>query len=130
MQVPRLRRASAARGFQKRVRCEELAVSAAALRIVSQAGRRRPRRVHTAVVEQPFADRKVRRDGDPEPVQLCLRADARAEENCGREVRTGCEDDDGGIVNATRVVDDADRAAVPQDDPVDEGIRLHRQVRA
>ena len=130
MQVPRLRRASAARSFQQRVRCEEVAVSGAALRIVSQRARRRPRRVDSAVVEQPFADRKVGRDGDGEPVQLRLRADPRAKENCGREVRPGREHDDGGLVDVTLVVDDADRAAVSQDDPVDEGVRSHGQVRA
>ena len=61
-----------ARGFQQRVGCEELAFSGAALRIVSQRARGRPRRVDSAVVEQPFAHRKVGRDGDGEPVQLRL----------------------------------------------------------
>ncbi len=104
--------------------------SGAARRIVSQRARRCPRRVDSAVVEQPFAHRKVGRDGNREPAQLRLRADPRAKENCGREVRPGREHDDRGLVDVTLVVDDADRAAVPQDDPVHEGIRLQCEVRA
>ena len=130
VEIPCLRRAAAARGLQQRVRREELPVAGPTLRVVSQVARRRPRDVDAAVVEEPFADGEVGHDRDREPLQLAVRADSRAQEDRRGEVRTGCEDDDVGLVEASLRVDDADRAIGTQDDPVDESVGQHGQVRS
>ena len=67
--------------------------------------------------------------GMPMPVQLRVRADPRAQEDRRGEVRTGGEDDDVGFVEASLRVDDADGATVSYDDPVDESVGQHGQVR-